>query len=207
MFRDVWLFVCRRRPVLIILLALAAFLGCATAQAQLSAYGKDFVDATFSWETFILPAATGAASNYLFKPSGFGSGAEGLGYHYGVGLADNVSGKFLRKFAFAAAASHRDQYSPLGSTKPFKQRLLNVVLHSLFTDPQASHAFNWSSLPASFAGAALSNVYQPDQQRTVLATFERSGTNAAGYFGSDLISELFPKSRRPVAIRVVVGPR
>lgn len=190
-----------------VLVALVPLPFCPAGRAQSSPYIKDFDQATFSLETLLAPAATGAFSNYVTRPAGFGSGAEGFGYHFGVGLADNVSGKFLRKVAFAAPAGHRDQYSPLGNAAPLPHRLLNIVLHSVFTVPQTSHAFNWSALPASLAGAAFSNLYQPDQQRTASATFTRFGTNAAGYMVGDLLSELTFKPKPNVAIRLVIGPR
>jgi hypothetical protein len=193
-----------RNPILI---ALAPVLLFPMARAQSSLYLKDFVRATVTPETLLAPAATGAFSNYVTKPAGFGSGAEGFGYHFGVALADNVSGKFLRKVAFAAPARHQDYYCPLGSAVPLPQRLLNVVLHSVFNVPQTSRVFNWSALPASLAGAALSTLYQPDQQRTASAVFTRFGTNAAGYMVGDLLSELTFKPKPSVAIHLVIGPR
>lgn len=189
------------------LFVLAGSFICATAQAQLSIYARDFGRATLSPETLLAPAATAAISNYWFKPAGFGSGGEGMGYHYGVSLADNVSGKFLRKFLFAAAARHQDSYCPLGSAIPFPQRLGNAALHSIFNVPQTSHVFNWSALPASAAAAAFSNLYQPDEQRTLSATMERFGTNAAGYLVGDLLSEITFKPKPHIAIHIIIGPR
>lgn len=150
---------------------------------------------------------TATFSNYVTQPSGFGAVEEGLGHHYEVSLADNIQGKFVRKFAFAAVSHHRDQYCPLGTGAPFKERFLNVSHHSLFATPQTSHKFNWSGFPGSLVSAALSDTYEPRQQRTVVATFQRFETNAAGYMFGDFLAEMTYKAKPSLAIRLMVGPR
>ena len=54
---------------------------------------------------------------------------------------------------------------------------------------------------------ALSDAYQPDQQRTVAATFERFGTNAMGYFVGDFLSEITFKPKENLTIRIAIGYR
>ncbi len=159
-------------------------------QAEDNQYFKSFMDDSFKNPgTYIQPAFTAAFSNWVTKPAGFGTGGEGFGYHYGVALADNVNGKFMRKLVFAAASKHVDKYEPKGSGS-FFGRFMNAAGHSVFVDPQAGHkSFNWSGLPASFASAGLSSAYQPSEQRTWSASLQRAGTNSAGYFVGDLFSE------------------
>jgi hypothetical protein len=150
---------------------------------------KTFLTSTFSVETIALPTVTAASSQFVFKPAGFGKGAEAYGYHYGVSLADGVSGKFIRKFAFALASGHPDQYRPKQEGTIFA-RFLNAAGHSLFVDPQVkTKSFNWSGIPASFASAALSNAYQPSQQQTWPATLKRGATNSGGYLFADVLAE------------------
>jgi hypothetical protein len=175
------------------------------AHAQdIKCYAKDFFQATVSLETIVMPASSAAFSNYISQPSGFGDGAEGFGYHYGVSLADNVNSKFMRKFAFAAASHQRDNYQSLGGGNGFWRRVGNAALHTLFADPKDSRrTFNWSGLPASFAAAALSNAYQPAQQRTWSATFTRFGTNSAAYMGGDAWLEFTVKPRRNLMFRTL----
>ena len=172
--------------------ALLAAIGwmCSLAHAEENKYFKSFVDETFKNPgTVIQPAFTAAFSNWVTKPAGFGNGAEGFGYHYGVSVTDNVSGKFLRKFVFAAASGHVDDYQPKGKGK-FFSRFMNAAGHSVFVDPQAEKkSFNWSGIPASFASAGLSSAYQPSEQQTWSATLQRAGTNGAGYLVGDLYKE------------------
>jgi len=172
-----------------------------------SVYAHDFLRASASPETLLAPAATAALSNYYFRPAGFGSGGEGLGLHYGVSLADNVSGKFLRKYTFALISNRQDNYCPVGAASPWKARLRNAALHSLFSVPQTSKAFNWSALPASITAAAFSNIYQPSEQRSWTSTLQRFGTNAGGYLLGDMLAEVTFKPKQNLAVRFVIGVR
>lgn len=60
----------------------------------------------------------------------------------------------------------------------------------LTPNPRSLKNFNWSGIPASLTSAALSNAYQPIEQRTAAATFQRFGTNSLGYAAGDVASEL-----------------
>jgi hypothetical protein len=87
-------------------------LGCLVASAQsLKTYGGDFLCSTLTPETLWQPAiSAGVAigwSDYVFTITGFGTGWEAYGHHYGAALADNVNVKFMRKFVFTAASGHR----------------------------------------------------------------------------------------------------
>ena len=176
---------------------------CAGAQQGVKADFRVFVSSTLTPATFVTPAVTAAGSQFIFKPAGFGSGAEGYGYHYGVSLADTVGGKFLRKFVFPAVSGHPDRYQPTHG-KRVLTRLLNVAGHGIFVDPQQStRIMNWSGVPASMVSAALSNAYQPPDQQTWSATFQRVGTNSAGYVLGDFVCEFSPElSRIPLFGRV-----
>lgn len=154
------------------------------ARAQ-NIYFTDFVNSVFVPETAWEPALTSAYSNWVSQPPGFGSGGSGYGYHYGIGVADNVNGKFMRRFAFATVAGHRDDFVPFTSGGKWK-RIGLAAEHSIFVDPLDRSSFNWSGVPASLASAAVSNAYQPAEQRSISATFSRFGTNCAGYAIGDL---------------------
>lgn len=187
-------------------LVFISLLVCPPSNAQsLASYGKAFLTSTWNAETLWEPAISAGWSNYVTKPAGFGTGAEGYGYHFGVSLTDNVNGKFMRDFAFAAASARRDDYGPLGCGSVLK-RIWNAVKYTVTVSPQASsRTFNWSGIPASLASAGLSNVYQPAQQRTWSATFERAGISTAGYVVGNVWLEFTKeKTKKHTRIRVLV---
>jgi hypothetical protein len=166
--------------------ALAMLLVLSQAACAQQVYVEDFLNSTFTPETAWQPALTAGFSNWVSQPPGFGSGWSGYGYHYGVAVADNINGKFMRKFAFAAISRHEDGFIPIQTGTKWK-RIGLALEHSLFVSAGASpRSFNWSGLPASLASAALSNAYQPAEQRSVSATFIRFGTNCGGYAAGDV---------------------
>lgn len=154
-------------------------------------YGEDFLGATLQVETVWEPAATAAASNYWIKPPGFGSGTIGFARHYWVGVADNVNGKLMSKFVFAAVSKREDCYQPVPKTG-FWRGIRIAAFHSIYTDGTDSFEslkwsnFNWSGAPASLASAGLSNAYQPGPQRTWQATSLRFVENFGGHAGGDI---------------------
>ncbi len=180
-----------------LLFAFTLFALARLAAAQsLGVYEKDFEKATFQPETLVMPALSAgvsvAWSDYVSPIQGFGPGWQGYGHHYVVSLADDVNGKFMRKFVFAAASHHEDNYIP--KSGGFRARIALAAAHTLYLSPGAngwkltSKTLNWSGIPASFAVAGLSNAYQPAAQRNWSSTFTRVGTETAGYALGNVLS-------------------
>jgi hypothetical protein len=153
---------------------------------------KEFTRSVVSPGTLLVPGASSAFSQFVFKPGGFDSGAEGYGQHYGVALADNVSGKFIRDFGFPVVFRQDGKYAPDQANAGVWHRVGHACMHSVILGTD-KRQLNFSGVPASFAAASLSNVYQPPEQRTWSATLQRTGTNAGGYVLGDLVSEFSPE--------------
>jgi hypothetical protein len=156
---------------------------------------QDFSCEALKPSTLVTPGISAAGSQFISKPAGFGTGAEGYGYHYGVSVADNVNGKFMRNFAIPLLAHRRRQpYYYVGwKNARFLKRMANAALHSAIADPASQlnlDNFNWSGAPSSLGSAVLSDAYQPTEQRTLSATFQRFGTNALTFAGNDFASEM-----------------
>jgi hypothetical protein len=191
----------RRLCVSVLLFAITLFLFGQTASPQsLSVYERDFVRATFqSPGTIFSPAVSAGAavawSDYVLPTDGYGPSWQGYGHHYVVSLADNVNGKFMRKFVFAAASHRQDNYIP--TSGGFRARVALAAAHTIYASPGAngwklnSKTLNWSGIPASLTAAALSNVYQPAAQRNWDSTFKRVGTATAGYALGNVLTALF----------------
>src|SRR5262249_11369090 len=166
---------------------------CARAVAQApdaAEHFKAFTRSVFSPGTILVPGSSAAFSQFVSKPADFADGAEGYGHHYGVALADNVSGKFIRDFGFPVLFRQNVKYVPDHAKAGVWHRVGHACIHSVITDDRR---LNFSGAPASFAAAGLSNLYQPQEQQTWPATFKRTGTNAGGYLLGDLASEFSPE--------------
>jgi len=170
-------------------LVLLAFCRCLPAQT-LNTYAEDFLKSTFAspetiWEPALSAGGSVAWNDFVSPIDGYGAGWVGYGHHYVVALADNVSGKFMRQFAFASAAHHEDNYSP--KSENLWVRVGLAALHTIYVCPGTGDwkltwkTLNWSGIPASFASAGFSNVYQPYPQRNWTSTLERVGTGTLGY--------------------------
>jgi len=175
---------------------------------DVAVYRQDFEQATFTTvpgalSTAIVPPATAAFSNFVFRPAGFGSGADAYRYHYEVALADNINGKCLRKLIVPAISGKRDTYDT-DRQGTFFQRLARASRHSLHYDSR-SRQFNWSGLPSSAFSAALSNLYQPPRQRTLWATTKRTGTNSLGYWFADVAWEFDLTCKARLALKAFHG--
>jgi hypothetical protein len=175
--------------IVYLIIFVMTFLGRAANSQSLRDYERDFLNRTWTLETLWEPAVSAggsvAWSDFVAPINGYGPGWQGYGHHYVVALGDNVNGKFMRNFVFAAASQTEDNYSP--KSDKFWSRVGYAALHTFVVDPEGStKRFNWSGVPASFAAAALSNAYQPAPQRTWSATFERAGTGTAGYAGGNV---------------------
>lgn len=189
--------------ILGVILISASSLACATVQAQsaaepksLDVYWQDFLNKTFMrydtlWEPPLAAGLSVAWSDFVIPAAGFGPGARGYAHHYVVALGDNVNGKFMRQFVFAAAAGHEDCYDP-SADDGLGKRIGLALLHTVYRRPDPSDwtlnvkTLNWSGVPASFVQAALSNAYQPTPQQTWSSTFERVGISTGGYAVSDV---------------------
>jgi hypothetical protein len=203
-----------RSTVLLLAFVLLASGHAADAQS-VNNYAQDFVKATFQspetlWEPALSAGGSVAWNDFVSPIKGFGPGFKGYAHHYTVALADNVNGKFMRQFAFAAAAHHEDNYSP--TSGGLWTRVVLAAAHTIYVCPGTDgwgltwKTVNWSGIPASFASAALSNVYQPGPQRNLTSTFERVGTGTAGYAVGNVLTALATalKSKHPrlhVALR------
>src|SRR5262249_53628430 len=153
---------------------------------------RDFTHAVVSPGTVLIPGSSAAFSQFVSKPGGFAGGVEGYGQHYGVALADNVSGKFIRDFGFPVLFRQNVKYVSDQADAGLWHRVGHACLHSVVMGTDRRQ-FNFSGVPASFAAAGLSNLYQPREQRTWSATFQRTGTNAGGYVLGDLAAEFNPE--------------
>src|SRR5215510_2267782 len=172
---------------------LAALENSAAAQTENASQNfSRFIHSVASPGTILMPAASATFSQFVSRPAGFDSGAIGYGEHFGVAIADNVSGKFIRNFAFPTLSGEDVLYVPDGATKTVWDRLRRATLHS-FVLNTGQPRINFSGIPASFAAAGFSNLYQPPEQRTWPATLKRAGTNAAGYWVGDLLREFRPE--------------
>jgi hypothetical protein len=171
-----------------------------TARGKWRLFVKDETDPfTFGWVAF--EAGIAQANNDL---PGYGQGAAGYGKRFGAGLADEAAGGFFGTFLFPCVLHQDPRYYRLGGG-PFKKRLGHALIRPVLTHKDSGgRAFNWSGILGSIATSSLSNVYYPEGNRGVGATFSRVAMSLPlsmidqliNEFGPDLQKKIFGKKNK-----------
>lgn len=150
-----------------------------------------FERAMFSWQTIAGPAVSTSFSQWATSHKGYGSDPNAWGYHFGIDVAGNVSGKFLSRYAGPAIFRQDDAYQPLGSGYSTKTRIGHILSHLVLTQ-SADHThrvFNVSAMPASAVNTGLQNLYEPHARRTVVYNLEGFALSLAGFAAGDAYQE------------------
>jgi len=193
--------------------------GTATAPAQgapgttdqntvtVSDHFKKFSDSTFATvggaiQTVGAPLGTTSFSQLFTSHVGFADDGAGFGHHYGVNLLGNVSGKFLGKFVLPATFRQDELYVPAPSGSSPALRLGHIVKHIVIarSADHTHNVFNLSAIPNSLLTAALSNTYQPPEQRTAADSAARFGYNVLGFVMGDAFTEFQPDLRNLASV-------
>jgi hypothetical protein len=181
-----------------------------TLPISVSDHARCFAVTVFNWKTVAAPSLTAGIAQLSSSHDGFTSDWNGYGQHVGVNILGNVTTKFFGSFALPVIFHQDERIVRLGSSSKLQTRIVHVLTHVLITG-SADHSapvFNASALPGSAISAIFSNLYQPQQVRTVSATAERFGWNIGGYIAGDAYTEFQPDLQRGLmAIVRKVWPR
>lgn len=145
----------------------------------------------FSLQTIAGPAFVTSFSQWATSHKGYGSDPDAWGYHFGINLTRNVTGKFLAHYAAPAIFHQDDAYEPLGPGHSTGARIGHILHHIVITDSadHTHHVFNASAIPASAVNTGLQNLYAPHVLRNVGDNFETFGLNMAGFTAGDVYRE------------------
>lgn len=155
-----------------------------------------FVEDSIDPLTFLsagFDAGTDQASN---RDSTFGQGATGYAKRFGADLADRVSSKFLKDFAYPTMFSEDSRYYRLGHGGA-RRRLLHAATHLVIAHPgDGTRMFNYSQWLGTGSAVALSNFYHPGNERGAGAMARRMGYGFAASMGFDVLREFWPEIAR-----------
>jgi hypothetical protein len=137
-----------------------------------------------------LYAGIDQASN---RDPAFGQGATGYAKRFGADLADSVSSKFFKDFAYPTIFSEDPRYYRLGHGSS-RKRLLHAAEHLFVAHGEdGTRMFNYSEWLGSVSAAALSNVYHPGNLHGTGDTARRIGYSFAFDIGYDVLREFWPE--------------
>jgi len=128
--------------------------------------------------------------------SGYGQGAAGYARRFGAALGDGTSARFFSTYAFPAILHQDPRYFRKGEGSG-RSRLAYSLSRSFVTrsDSGASQP-NWSNMLGKFAGASLSNLYYPAEDRGASLTLSRVGISFGYQMLGNVAIEFWPEIHR-----------
>jgi hypothetical protein len=172
----------------------------ATALPPIST-GQKFRLATagvFDWAAYPFNGLLSAIDQAKDEPKSWGQGWGAYGKRYGASFADNSIGTYMTTAIFPSLLHEDPRYYQLG-TGDFRRRAYHAVNRLFVTRTDSGHDhFNYSESVGNAVAAGISNIYHPEEDRTV----SRNLTTFAFliiYDGlSNELKEFWPDIRRKV---------
>lgn len=128
--------------------------------------------------------------------SGYGQGAAGYARRFGAALGDGTSARFFSTYAFPSILHQDPRYFRKGEGSG-RSRIAYSLSRSFITrsDSGASQP-NWSNMLGKFAGAGLSNLYYPAEDRGASLTLSRVAISLGYQALGNVAIEFWPEIQR-----------
>jgi hypothetical protein len=126
----------------------------------------------------------------------YGQGMQGYAKRFGAAYGDAFIGNFWGNAVLPTILHEDPRYFQMGTGSIFRRALWASTSTVWCKRDNGSWGPNYSNVIGNLIGAAISNVYYPEGDRTVGQTFERGLTvSAEGIIGAELI-EFWPDIAR-----------
>lgn len=154
-------------------------------------YQLFFKSATDPWAYLLSAAGAGIDQADDSFPE-YGQGAEGYGKRFGAAYTDYFTGNFFGNAVLTSIFHEDPRYFQKG-TGSTVSRILWAASGTVWSKrDRGTWGPNYANVLGNLIGAAISNVYYPEPDRTVGGTFARGFTvTAQGIIGSEVI-EFWP---------------
>lgn len=165
--------------------------------ATLCVYGpKDkfwlFVDDSLDPVTFITAGFDASIDHANNRDPSFGQGAGGYTRRFAAEVADQVSWKFWKDFAYPSLFQEDPRYFPLGRGTT-GDRFLHAAEHLVVAhSSDGGRMFNYSEWLGTGTSVVLSNLHHPGQDDGAWPTVRRIGYQFAWDIGFDVLREFWP---------------
>jgi hypothetical protein len=155
-----------------------------------------FVEDSIDPVTFLSAGFDAGTDHAANRDPTFGQGATGYAKRFGADLADRVSSKFFKDFAYPTIFSEDPRYYRLGHGS-IPRRLLHAGEHLVVAHAaDGSHMFNYSQWLGTGSAVVLNNLYHPGEDRGAGAMARNMGYRLAWDIGYDVLREFWPEIAR-----------
>jgi hypothetical protein len=130
--------------------------------------------------------------------SGYGQGAAGYAKRFGAALGDGTSARFFSTYVFPSLFHQDPRYFRKGAGSG-RSRVGYSVSRAFVTRGDSGTAQpNWSNVLGKFAGAGLSNLYYPQEDRGASLTLSRVAISLSYQMLGNLAIEFWPEIHRKI---------
>jgi len=155
-----------------------------------------FVRGTLDPFPFGLYAVQAGVSQASDTHSGYGQGAEGYAKRFGAALGDGTSARFFSTFVFPSILHQDPRYFRKGEGSGRSRVRYSISRGFLTRGDSGQTQPNWSNIFGKFAGAGLSNVYYPQEDRGATLTLTRVALSLSYQMIGNLAIEFWPEIHR-----------
>jgi hypothetical protein len=152
----------------------------------------------FDWGAYPFNGLLAAIDQAKNEPKSWGQGWGAYGKRYGASFADNSIGTYMTTAIFPSLLREDPRYYQLGKGG-FRRRAYHAVNRLFVTRTDSGHDhFNYSESVGNAIAAGISNIYHPDEDRTVGRNLTTFGFLIIYDGLSNELKEFWPDIRRKV---------
>lgn len=152
----------------------------------------------FDWASYPFNGLLSAIDQAKDEPKSWGQGWGAYGKRFGASFADNSIGTYMTTAIFPSLLREDPRYYQLGKGG-FRRRAYHAVNRLFVTRTDSGHdRFNYSESVGNAIAAGVSNIYHPDEDRTVGRNLTTFGFLIIYDGLSNELKEFWPDIRRKV---------
>lgn len=153
---------------------------------------------SFDYSAFIVAGALAGYSQATNEYREFHQGAAGYGRYYWHSFADQAVGNYFTEAIVPSLTREDPRYYTLGHGGFFHRTEYAISRLVVTRTDSGGKSFNYSEIVGNAAGAALSNAYYPQVERTAGNTMSKWGTQVGIDGIANILKEFWPDIRRDV---------
>jgi hypothetical protein len=155
-----------------------------------------FVRVTLDPYPFVVYAIQAGVEQANDSHSGYGQGAAGYARRFGAALGDGTSARFFSTYAFPSLLHQDPRYFRKGEGTGWSRAGYSVSRGFVTRSDSGKIQPNWSNVLGKFAGAGLSNLYYPPEDRGASLTLSRVAISLSYQMLGNLAVEFWPEIHR-----------
>ena len=151
---------------------------------------------SFDYSSFLVAGFTAGISQARNQTPEFHQGAAGYARYFWHSFADQAVGNYFTEFIVPYATRQDPRYYTLGHGNVLKRSAYSIGRLFVTRTDSGGSAFNFSEIIGNGAGAGVSNLYYPSQERTWTKTGQKWANQVAldGIF--NVMKEFWPDVRQ-----------